>query len=174
MMRLFSLPVLALGATALLFAPAARAQAKVAIINLQRALSESAEYKKASAELQAKYKKRQDDLEKAQRELQDIQTQLQASQGKLSASGEADLNARGQRRQRDVQRMTEDLQADVDRDRGDFIQRAGDRMTEVVKKVAEEKALDLVVDVSNAVYFKPALDITDLAIAAYDKAHPVK
>ena len=47
-------------------------------------------------------------------------------------------------------------------------------MTEVVKKLAEEKGYDLVVDTSTALYFKPALDITAEAIAAYDKAYPVR
>ena len=47
-------------------------------------------------------------------------------------------------------------------------------MTDVVKKLAEEKGLDLVVDTSSALYFKPALDITNDAIAAYDKAYPAK
>ena len=32
--------------------------------------------------------------------------------------------------------------------------------------------LDVVIDVSNAVYFKPALDITKEAVAAYDKTYP--
>jgi hypothetical protein len=30
------------------------------------------------------------------------------------------------------------------------------------------------VDVTNAIYFKPALDITNDAIAAFDKAYPAK
>ena len=47
-------------------------------------------------------------------------------------------------------------------------------MQEVVKKLAEEKGFDVVVDVSNAVYFKPALEITTESIAAYDKAYPAK
>jgi outer membrane protein len=47
-------------------------------------------------------------------------------------------------------------------------------MAEVVKKIAEEKGLDVVVDIGNTVYFKPALDITTDIVAAYDKAHPVK
>jgi outer membrane protein len=34
--------------------------------------------------------------------------------------------------------------------------------------------LDVIIDVSNTVYFKPALDITKDATAAYDKAHPAK
>ena len=47
-------------------------------------------------------------------------------------------------------------------------------MGEVVKKLAEEKGYDLVVDISNTIYFKPALEITTDALAAYNKAYPVK
>jgi outer membrane protein len=46
-------------------------------------------------------------------------------------------------------------------------------MTEVIKKLAEEKGVDLVIDTSTTLYFKPALDLTNDAIAAYDKAYPV-
>ena len=46
-------------------------------------------------------------------------------------------------------------------------------MTEVVKKLAEEKGFDMVIDVSQALYFKPALDVTADALAAYNKAYPV-
>jgi outer membrane protein len=121
-----------------------------------------------------KYKKRQDDFDKAQRELNDIQTQLQTAQGKLSAAGEADLNARGERKQREVKRLDEDLRADVERDRNEVLSRAQTRMLAIVKKVSDEKGLDLVVEGSAAISFKPALDITADAVAAYDKAYPAK
>jgi outer membrane protein len=42
-----------------------------------------------------------------------------------------------------------------------------------VKKLAEEKGVDLVVDTQIALYFKPAMDITADATAAYNKAYPV-
>jgi outer membrane protein len=47
-------------------------------------------------------------------------------------------------------------------------------MQEVVRKLADEKGLDIVVDVTSTVFFKPALDLTAEAIAAYDKAYPAK
>lgn len=174
MFRSSLLSALAVCAAALASSSLASAQTKIGVIDFQRALLETAEIKKASAELQSKYKSRTDALDKAQRELNDIQTQLQASQGKLSAAGEADLTARGQRKQREAQRLSEDLQADVERERNDILQRAGTRMTEIIKKIAEEKGLDMVVDHANTLYVKPALEITTDAIAAYDKAHPVK
>ena len=151
---------------------AAAGQTKLAIINSQKAVLDTAEIKKAQAELEAKYKPRQDQLVKLQKDLQDIQAQLQG--GTLNQSAEQDLTAQGQRKQRELQRIQEDLQADVDRERQDILQRTGQRMQDVVKKLADEKGLDVVIDSSNTVFFKTALELTAEATAAYDKAYPVK
>lgn len=161
-------------AAALASSTIASAQTKVGVVNFQKAILDTAEIKKANLDLQNKYKPRQDALEKVQRELNDIQTQLQSSQGRLSAAGEMDLQQQGQRKQREAERLSQDLQDDVNRDRNDILQRAGTRMTEIVKKIAEAKGLDLVVDTQNTYFFKPALDITADATADYDKAYPLK
>jgi outer membrane protein len=154
----------------------AMAQSKVAVIKLQEGLLTTAELKKAQAELQTKYKPRQDALEKLNRELEAISAKLgnQAEMAKLSQAGVADLQAQGTRKQRDAKRIEEDLEADFNRDRQDILTRAGTRMSDVVKKVAEEKGLDMVFDISNAIYVKPALDITSDVVTAYDKAYPAK
>jgi len=155
-------------------ASAAMAQVKVGIINTQKALLDTGDLKKAQAELEARFKPRQDAMEKAQKEIQAIQQQLQANAGKLTAQAEQEYQIQGQRKQRELQRMGEDLQADVDRERNDILSKSGQRMQAVVQKLAEAKGLDLVFDVSQSVYFKPTLDITADATAAYDKAHPAK
>ena len=159
---------------AVLAASTAFAQVKVGIMNTQAALVETAEIKKAQAELEAKFKPRQEQMAKLQKELETIQQQLQTLGDKLTPQAQSDLTTQGQRKQRDLQRLTEDMQADVERERTDILTKSGDRMQQIVAKLAEEKGLDLVVDVSNAVYFKPALEITKEATAAYDKAYPVK
>lgn len=157
-----------------LVASLSSAQTKIAVINLQKAVLESAEIQKASATLEGKYKPRQQDMEKVQKDLQNIQQQLQANQGKFTPQAEADLVAQGQRKQRELQRMTDDLQADVDRERNEILGKSTQRMQEVVKKLAEEKGYDVVVDISNTIYYKPALEITADALAAYNKAYPAK
>jgi outer membrane protein len=159
--------VLACGVTA-------SAQVKVAIINLQKAVLDTAEIQKAQKDLETKYKPRQEKAEALQKELQTIQGQLQTMAGKLTPQAEQELNVQGQRKQRELQRLTEDLQGDVDRERQDILGRSAQRMTDVVKKVAEAKGLDMIVDVSNAVYFKPTLDITAEATAEYNKSYPAK
>jgi len=150
----------------------ASAQIKVAVINVQKALLETEEIKKAQLDLEAKFKPRTDQLQKLQKELQDIQAQLQS--GKLNQLGEQELNAQGQKKQRDLQRLQQDLQEDVERERTEILQRAGNRMQEVVKKIADEKGLDLVVDTATTLYFKAPLELTVEATAGYNKAYPVK
>jgi len=150
------------------------AQTKVVVINLQRAVLEADEIKKASAALEAKYRPRQQAIEKLNNDIQQIQQQLQAGQGKLTPQAEADLNAQGTRKQRELTRMGEDLQADVDRERNEILGKSTQKMGEIVKKLAEAKGYDIVVDISNAVYYKPALEITNDALAEYNKAYPAK
>ena len=70
--------------------------------------------------------------------------------------------------------MQDDLQADATAYRNDILAKSSEKMTEIVKKLAEDKGYDLVVDTSTTLYFKPAMDLTAEATAAYDKAYPVK
>ena len=92
-----------------------RAQVKIAVINSQKALLETDEIKKAQTDLEARFKPRQDKIVQLEKELQDLQAQLQS--GKLSAAGEQELTAQGQKKQRDLQRLQQDLQDDVERER---------------------------------------------------------
>ena len=162
-----------MAATALIvFAHVAGAQSKVGVINLQKAVMDSAEIKAASAAMEAKYKPRVTQIETLDKDIQAIAQNLQVNAGKLTAQAEADLNAQGTKKQRDVQRLRDDLQADVERERNETLQKSALKMADVLKKLAEEKGVDIVVDAPYAPYFKASLDITPDLIAAFDKAYP--
>jgi len=150
----------------------APAQTKVAIVSLQRAVLESAEVKAASNAMTARYQPRVAEIEQLNKEITTLASNLQTNSGKLTPQAEAEMTQQAQRKQRDVQRKQDDLQADVDRERNDILQKSAQKMTAVVKKLAEAKGLDIVVDAPYAVYFKEALDLTNDAIAAYDKENP--
>jgi outer membrane protein len=150
----------------------ATAQTKVAVISLQKALFETAEIKKADADMQATLQPRQAQAKKLQDELQTIAQKLQADPGKLTPQAEFELNAEGKRKQVELTRINEDLNADAEKMRTDVLTKSSDKMQAVVKKLAEEKGIDLVVDTQVALFFKPAMDITADATAAYDKAYP--
>jgi outer membrane protein len=159
-------------AIALASAGLGAAQSKVGIVNLQRAISETAEIKKAIVDVTTHYRPRQQELEKLQADLQAIQQQIQG--GKLSPAAEAQARSEGAFKERQLQRKDQDLRDDVDKERNEILGHAGQRMQQVVQKLADERGLDVVIDASNTIFFKAGLDITDAAIAAYDKAYPVK
>jgi outer membrane protein len=157
----------------LLASHVALAQSKVAVISLQKALFDTAEIKKANDDMQASFKPRQQQAEKLQVEMAAIQQQLNADDGKLTQTAAIELQAKGKRDQVELQRIQEDLEAESTKMRNDILSKSSDRMAAVVKKMAEEKGLDLVVDTQIALYFKPVMDLTADATAAYDKAYPV-
>jgi len=165
MIKIARVALLAVAAVAM-----AGAQTKVGVINSQKAMLDTAEIKKAQLELEAKYKTRQDQLNQLQKDIAMLRSQIES--GKLSPSAQQDVTVQGQRKERELQRVQEDLQADVDRDRNDILGRTSQRMREVVSKIATDRGLDVVIDTANTIYFKPALDLTAEATAAYDKTYP--
>src|SRR5271154_942356 len=167
MKKLFFVAFLAVAGAAL-----ASAQAKIGVVNSQKALLETEEIKKAQKDLETKFKPRQDQMAKLDKELQDIQAQLQS--GRLNQIGEQELQSTGQRKQRELTRIQQDLQADVEAERNDILQRSGNRMQDIIRKVAEEKGMDVVIDAASTHFFKAPLDITEDTVAAYNKAYPVK
>src|SRR6266480_3929595 len=141
-LRLALRPLVACSAL-FLFGTLAAAQTKVAVISLQKAVMESAEIKAASAAMEARYKPRVSQIDQLDKEIAAISQNLQTNAGKLTPQAEADLNAQGTRKQRDVQRLRDDLQADVERDRNEILQKSSTKMSDVVKKLAEAKGLDV-------------------------------
>jgi outer membrane protein len=148
----------------------AAAQTKVGIVNSQKAMVDTVELKKAQADMEAKYKPRIDKMTTIQKDLAGLQAQIQS--GKLTPQQQQDVTAQGQRKERDLQRIQQDVQEEQDRDRNDILGRILGRMREVVNKLAAEKGLDVVIDAANTFYYKPALDLTAEATVAYDKAYP--
>ncbi len=148
------------------------APAKVAIINAQKAVADTQEMKKAQATLEAKYRPRQQAIEAIQRDLQTLQQQL--SSPNMTPDREAQLRQSATEKQKQLQRLGEDLQGDVNAERQDILGRAGRQMTEVIRKLAEQRGLDVIVDITNTLYFRPTLELTADATAAYDKAYPAQ
>jgi outer membrane protein len=160
--------------TAFIFSVSLYAQAigpaKVGIVNARKAVEDTQEIKKAQVALEAKYRPRQQAIESLQRDLQTIQQQLAGSN--ITPDREAQLRQTATEKQKQLQRQGEDLQGDVNAERQDILGRAGRQMTEIIRKIAEQRGLDVIVDVTNTLYYKPALELTSEATAAYDKAYP--
>src|SRR5580698_9734770 len=114
----------------LAFTSIASAQVKVAVIDTQKAVFETAEIKKADADLQASLKPRNDRAVQLQSDLASIQQQLQSGGSKLNQQQQDDLQSDGQRKQRELQRLQTELQETADAARQDVIPKCTLRMKE--------------------------------------------
>lgn len=155
-------------------APALHAQLKVGVVNLQKALQDTAEIKAAEASLKAKFGPRQEELAGLEKEITKLSQDLEQNQSKYNEATLAEMSSRLQLRQRQYQRNAQSLQDDVNAVRQDVLNRVGQRLQEVIKKLAEEKGLDMVLDAGNTYFFKPVLEITEDVTKAYDLAYPAK
>lgn len=154
---------------AVLFAPlvgvtAARAQvtvssARIAAVNSDRILRESAPAKAAQVKLEQEFSKRDHDL-------QDMAQKLKIQSDALDKKGSSLSPAERAQRQRDLsaldadfQRKQREFREDLNQRRNEELAAVLDRANKVIKQLAEQQHYDLIVQ--EAVYVSPRIDITD-------------
>ncbi|AIU25328.2 outer membrane protein chaperone [Pandoraea pnomenusa] len=139
---------------------AAMAQdARIAAVNSDRILRDSAPAKAAQAKLEAEFSKRDSDL-------QAMAQRLKAMSDKLDKDNPTLSDAERAKRQRDLaaadtefQRKQREFREDLNQRRNEELAAVLDRANRVIKQIAEADKYDLIVQ--EAVYVSPRIDITD-------------
>jgi len=157
--------------------PAAAPGGKVAVINMQAAIANTAEGKKALGDLQKKFTPRRQDLEHQQQEISALQDQLQRQATTLSDEEQRRLTRELDDKQRIFKRAQEDFQAEGQQEQADIGQRIGQKMVKILDDYAQKNGFDMVMDATPQTlpiyYIAPQLDLTEAMIKLYDAANPV-
>jgi outer membrane protein len=152
------------------------ASAKVAIVNIQAAMLNTADGKKAAADLAAKFDVRKEALQKRGADLQARVEQLRKGSAAMSDEARAKLMRDNDAENKALQRDEEDLQADIDQDQNKIMNDLGAKLVDVVQQYATANGFVLVLNVSDpqtpVLWHNPATDITTDIIKLYDQAHP--
>lgn len=170
-MKRFLLPV---AAAALILTPSlARAESKIAVIEMARAIADTNEGGRATLTLKSLFDKRQVELDGKQTGLLKERTELE----KKCKAGLAKADCeRGQdeiqKKLFDLQQLLLQYQGEIQKKQGEATQPMFQKMTRIVERLAKQKGFDLVVDKQAALHFKPDLDLTELAISTYNADTP--
>jgi outer membrane protein len=156
-------------ACGLLMAAAAQAQqSKIGFVNRDRIFSEAAPAKAAQAKLEQEFGKRQKDL-------QDQAARLKSLSDKLEKDAPTLSDSERQRRQQEIadldrqlQRRDRELREDFNARRNEELQALLDRANKVIREVAQQEKIDIVLQ--DAVYVNPAIDMTDRVLKALNSA----
>jgi outer membrane protein len=159
-------------------ASAVAAASKVGVIDVQVAITSTAEGKQAAAELQSQFAPRQTELSNMQKQMEDIQTRLRTGQTTLSDDEKARLQREGEQLQRTFQRRSQDAQDDFNEAQREIVDRIGRRMIDVLSKYARDNSFSVILDrsgqTSPVIFAANSIDVTQDIIRLFDQSYPAK
>ena len=159
-------------------AATAAASGKVGVIDVQVAITSTAEGKQAAAELQSQFAPRQTELSNMQKQMEDIQTRLRTGQTTLSDDEKARLQREGEQLQRTFQRRSQDAQDDFNEAQREIVDRIGRRMIDVLSKYARDNTFTVILDrsgqTSPVIFAANSVDVTQDIIRLFDQSYPAK
>jgi outer membrane protein len=156
----------------------AQVPAKIAIINIQQAIAESAEGKKEAVTLSNKANAKKTELEKLQKDIEAMQKQLQDQATTLNDDAKAQLARQIDQKTKDLQRQQQDAQEEFQNLQNEVVNRIGRKMLRVLEQYANEQGYTAIFDVSSAqsgvLWYTPASNVTTEIIRRYDAASAPK
>jgi outer membrane protein len=168
---LFVLGVLA-AAIALPEASAAEAAAtRIAYVDVQKVLVRSVAGVAAREQLEREKATMQKDVDKNRVEIEKLREELEKKGLVLSADAKREKEEVLQRKIRDLRRMSEDLQKELQTKEQALTQRILQELTTLIERIGKEKGFLLILERRSAgvIYGDAEADVTEEIIRAYDQ-----
>jgi len=148
--------------------------AKMAFVVLQRIANESADGKTATTRIQALQQKKAAELTDKNKQLQTAQQRLEKEASVLSATASGELQKQVEKLTVEIQRFTQDAQAEVQELQQQLQQDFQVRLEPVLQEIGREKGLHFIFNGPDAglVWADNALDISADVIKKLDAAKP--
>jgi outer membrane protein len=146
---------------------------KVGVVDMQRAIVQSVEGKKAEATFTGKLESYRKDIESKQQQLDTTQNKLKTQDRLLAADVKATLTKDVERLQTEITRGQEDAQKELDTMRTDLMKPIAEAAETALNAYAKQEGYTLIIDSSNPenttiIAVNPAADITDTVIKLID------
>jgi outer membrane protein len=157
---------------------AAAVPSKIGVLNMQIAITSTAEGKQDANELQAKFAPRQQDIQNLQKQIQDIQTRLQTAANTLSDAEKYRLADQGTKLQRELTRKQQEAREDYQDAQQDMIDQLGRKMMTVIDKYSRQNGYAVIIDTSSqqtpVIYAANGINVTEEIVKLYDQTYPAK
>jgi outer membrane protein len=156
-------------------APASTAPAgpaKIAVIAMQMAVSQTNEFQRNFADLQKKYEPKRAEFKALSDEIDGLQKQLEAQGDKLSDTERASRTRILEDKKKHAQRLAEDSQSGFQGEMQELYNGTASKVYEVLASYAQQQGLSLVLDVSQeqnpVLYALATTNITKQITEAYN------
>ena len=169
-----SLAVPAVAQTPATPAQVAAAGAKIAFLNFSLVLESTEESKLEISKVRSFIDARNQEYETKANELQTLQEQFAAQQASLNASTAAEMQREIQNRDRELRRLGEDVQAEIQTQRDGLFGALTGKMQPVIAEYAQQNGLAAIFFLDQMQgWFNPTMDISQEVIRRYNERYPV-
>lgn len=175
-LKRFALPLFAAMALGALTPRLSAAQAtKVAIVDLQRAINETEEGRKAKDRLKKLFESRQQGLDKKQQDLKKLKDELDQQKNVLSREALETKVESYQKQLVDLQQIYVDYQRELAEKEGELTKTIVERMERILRRIGQTDGYSLIMERSEAgvIYVPTNLDLTDVVIQRYNAGEGV-
>ena len=147
----------------------AHAEQKIAYVDLQRALEETDEGKKAKAKLKSEFERKQKELDGRQDELKKLKADLDKQQSILTKEALAQKQQDMQQKLVQLQETYMRLQKDLQEKEATETQRIFKKMKLIIGQIAQAEGVTYVLEANTGIlYAPPSLDLTNELIRKYN------
>ena len=143
----------------------------IAVVDYQKALTETNEGKKAIAELEKSNQTKTTELENMRNEIQQEMQELQLSAGILDSTVAAQRQQRINEKAANLERTYMMYQGEMQQQQAAVLQKLDRKMRTVAQTMAQEQGFDILIDKSVSFYQGPTVkDITSALISRYNES----
>lgn len=154
----------------LMTASLAHAEAKIGVVDMQKAIQSTAVGKKAKAELEAEFNKKKKELEKKEGELKKLGEEIEKKKAVLAEDALNKKQAEFQEEMLKYRDVVGKSQVEIQKKERDLTAPILEKMKKVIAKVAKDKGYSMVLENSQMVlYSTPDADLTQEVITAFEK-----
>jgi len=151
-------------------APDLYAQTRVAVVDLQRALNETEDGRRAKARLKRLFSRRQRDLDKRQNELKKMKEDIERQQNVLSKAALQKKLEEYQKAFIELQSTYVEYQRELAEQEARLTKSILERMQEILRRMGQTEGYSLIVEANEGgvVWVPTNLDLTDAVIQRYN------
>ncbi len=143
---------------------------KLGVVDSQKILFNSNRGKEVLAQLDRKTKEMQSKLDKMDKEIQELENKIATQRIALQPEILDKLGEDLQKKRTERQRFLEDSQREIMNLRNRLFTKMRNEILPIIQEIGKEKGYTLIVDLGDAgaIYWNPAIDITDEVIKRYN------
>ncbi len=148
----------------------AQEQIKIGVVNSQEVLEKSSEGKKAIVQLQEKDRSQQSRLSKLDEEIRQLETKLNTQRLTLTNEAILQMSSDLEKKRTDRKRLAEDAVREIQDMRLRLFNKVQSELLPIIEQLGKERNIEIIFDLagSGAIYFNPAIEMTEEVIKRYD------